>query len=258
MKKKPDRSAFEQALLILERSMKSKKQLEDALYAKGYSHEEITSAFEKLEEYRFVDDEKFGQTFVEINGRTKGKRRIQAELAQKGISQEIIESSTEMLDRESETEKAFALAERRFKGQKDKAKIYRFLVYRGFDGEVCRDVIEKLVGLAEDSCDEDISVNSVDFDSQTSSCVTDDAEYIRDNTATGNLCEKTDKRKSFCEKEPEDFDTQVMRAYALVEKKYKSDFDRNKVWRFLLYRKFSGDVIKAVIAKFMQPDDYGE
>lgn len=79
-----------------------------------------------------------------------GRRRLAHTLRQKKIPEGIVERVISKIDDTEETERAFRLAEslrEKWKGQpliRQKKKVYDFLARRGFDYELCREVIDRL------------------------------------------------------------------------------------------------------------------
>lgn len=117
-----------------------------------YSELVVETTIQKLKELRLVDDEQFARSWVESRSRKKGMRVIRQELFQKGISREIIEKVySEQGTVDSELETAEKLLEKKLRIWKDlepqkfKQKAYDFLMRRGFEYEVVKDVVEKLI-----------------------------------------------------------------------------------------------------------------
>ncbi len=137
--------ALEYALSLLSRSDKTSRQLFDALIKKGFSKEEAEEALERVKDYGYVNDSAYAKRFVENNSSFKGRRRMKADLTAKGISEEDLNLALEEITDEDEEQAAFALAEKRFRGKdRDGAKIFRFLAYRGFSQGVIYKVIRRL------------------------------------------------------------------------------------------------------------------
>ena len=88
-------------------------------------------------EHHYLDDARFTQSYINSRSRKGyGPQRIRSELTQKGVAKEVINTGFE----ETEVDwcrQARDLAERKFGEQlptewKEKAKVQRFLQYRGF------------------------------------------------------------------------------------------------------------------------------
>jgi regulatory protein len=93
-------------------------------------------------------DERFAQQRVTHRGARYGNQRLKQELNQRGVDQEIISSALE--NGEDELERCRSVWQKKF-GQaadsreeiaKDRAKQIRFLQYRGFSGEIIRNVMK--------------------------------------------------------------------------------------------------------------------
>ncbi|PWC12622.1 recombination regulator RecX [Brenneria corticis] len=104
------------------------------------SVEEIESAIAYCTDHGWLDDERFARRY--ISGRSLkgyGMQRIRAELSQKGIDKAIIAAALAECDIDW-CELAKSAAERKFGPLlpvewKEKAKLQRYLLYRGFSHE---------------------------------------------------------------------------------------------------------------------------
>ena len=112
----------------------------------------INSVIEKLKERKFINDTEFAKWWVDQRTRIKPRasRLIKFELKQKGIAKELIDEVFEK-DLSSDLEKAKILAEKRmprYKNEEPKKvyeKMSRFLVSKGFDYDIIKKVIEKVL-----------------------------------------------------------------------------------------------------------------
>lgn len=129
----PKQPAKNYAVWLLSRRDYSAAQLSDKMVARGYPQEEVAEALAFVQDHRFQDDERFAQAKVQTSGRRLGNRRLRAELSDAGIAAETAEA--QMADLESEETRACELVVK-FAGlaldEKLKAKVWRFLAYRGF------------------------------------------------------------------------------------------------------------------------------
>ena len=120
----------------------------------------VELVIKKLKQKGLLNDEQFARSWVEARRRSKkkGKRTIKAELYQKGINRELID---QILEEESTPESEQQLAqqalEKKFKSWEKllplelnekslrdlKKKAYGFLLRRGFEYDVVKDVVEK-------------------------------------------------------------------------------------------------------------------
>lgn len=142
---------------MLSRGQKTEKEARIRLYQKGFRKESVASAIELAKQYKYICDGSFAESYVEQNRAGKGAYRIKSELKQKGVPDEVAEDATEGLA-ESEVSAARRIAARLAAGkdlgdQKNKEKIMRHLVMRGFSYETIKDA---LASLGADTSDFDI------------------------------------------------------------------------------------------------------
>lgn len=143
----------ETALKIIERSYKTKKEMEKRLLEKGYNLEEINETLKFLERYNFINDESYTKAFIKNKTKTQGKQKIKYALKNKGVSEEIIEEELSNLDMKKEKENANILALKKYNilikrenhKYKIKEKIIRFLISRGYNYEVAKDAVKEML-----------------------------------------------------------------------------------------------------------------
>lgn len=94
------RCAFIAGLRFLSYRDHSAKELINKLVQKGHKREYSENAVKKLEEYGYVNDERYAKFLAESLVERKGMnlRAVRTELLQKGISREIADNITESLD----------------------------------------------------------------------------------------------------------------------------------------------------------------
>lgn len=94
------RCAFIAALRLLSYHDYSKKEIVDKLIVKGHNRDYAFSAAIKLEEYGYINDERYAITLVEnlIERKGMNKNAVKNELLRKGISREIADNAVESLD----------------------------------------------------------------------------------------------------------------------------------------------------------------
>lgn len=140
------------ALDSLSRSNKSEKKIIEKL-SDSFDEETIDRVIEFLKSYAFIDDEKYAKMLVRDNQNVKrvGKNRIKQNLYSKGISSDEIENAVSGIDEELELENAIYLAEKKYKkisGEeyiKVKNKIFQHLAYKGFDYDVIKSAIDRVL-----------------------------------------------------------------------------------------------------------------
>lgn len=141
------------ALRIIERSYKTEKEIKDKLIEKGYGNEEINPTLDFLKEYNFINDESYTKMYVKDRTRTQGKGKIKSALMRKGVDKEDIQQALDSIDRDDEFDVAMEMAKKKYsqlsKREDDKYKLWnklcRFLVGRGYDYSLAKDVIKKVV-----------------------------------------------------------------------------------------------------------------
>lgn len=128
--------ALTKAVGYLSRAMKTRKQMRDYLVGKGYSKQIIDYVLDKLQEYRYVDDELYAKLYVEQNSAGKGERRIRQELQLKGVPNFVIDKYC-IIPSETLDDSARALAQKymrnKIRDAKTLSKLQRFLLSRGYD-----------------------------------------------------------------------------------------------------------------------------
>ncbi|MBI4036251.1 RecX family transcriptional regulator [Candidatus Daviesbacteria bacterium] len=111
----------------------------------------VEMVIEKLKQKKLLDDKEFAKAWVESRRKSKkkGKIALRAELFQKGIDRDLIEEVLEeKTSQESEEILAKGALEKRVKAWKNlsrlefKKKAYEFLLRRGFEYSLVRDVVE--------------------------------------------------------------------------------------------------------------------
>lgn len=143
---------------------RSEKEVRDYFRIKNYelrikgkepiSNLAIDLVIKKLKQKELLNDEEFAKAWVESRRKTKkkGKIALKQELFQKGINREIIDRVMGNTGYEiSEEETARQSFEKKIKlwqplpFLKKKKKMYEFLLRRGFEFEVVKSVVEKIL-----------------------------------------------------------------------------------------------------------------
>lgn len=129
--------AFDYALTYIAKYTPTAKTLSSKLYDKGYGKAVVDYTVDKCKKYGYINDAEYAKAYIAFNGNVKGKNRIRSELKAKGIDDGIIE---EQLAKMPESDACSRLAQKKSEGldlsnPKDRAKIIRFLQYRGYEWE---------------------------------------------------------------------------------------------------------------------------
>lgn len=130
---------------------RSEFEIRKKMTEKEYTAEEIASTVQWLKDKKFLDDERFVEHYVKYQlsiGRN-GKQKIKLKLYQLGVNEELVHKYLSGND-DSEFENALCQAEKWLKRNtiedkyKQKEKLCRFLMGRGFGYDVFRNIAEKL------------------------------------------------------------------------------------------------------------------
>jgi regulatory protein len=146
---KPEQSAKSYAVWLLSRQDYSALNLRKKLLARGYSEDEAEEAMAFVIANKYQDDTRFAEHRARGVENRAGNLRIEMTLRQKGIPAEIAKAQVQQLGAEEERV-LLAVAKFKSKVAQDgmttqlKAKIYRFLAYRGFSSKAIRIGIQSL------------------------------------------------------------------------------------------------------------------
>lgn len=138
--------------MLLKFRPRSEKEITQRLKEKEFDEQAIKETIEFLKERKFIDDQSFARAWIESRiKKPLGLRRLQQELRIKGIDKKIIDAELE------EVKKGYVepgvvkkIARERFKklkgieAQKAKARLYAYLLRRGYSSEIVTDVLNKL------------------------------------------------------------------------------------------------------------------
>lgn len=141
------------ALKIIERTYKSEKELRDKLVLKGYDDHIIKQTINFLREYNLLNDTNYAKMYVKDRSRNQGKNKIKYKLIQKGIDENIIEEELNKIDKDEIKEVAYEMALKKYRvlskrendNYKLTQKLYRFLMGKGYDYDLIKDVVKSIV-----------------------------------------------------------------------------------------------------------------
>ena len=138
--------ALHLALNHLERWAKTKKQLKQYLFEKGFALDDVDFVVWRLEELNILNDRKFAEYYISAH-KTKGKRTIKYELKMKGVADEII---NDCLEKMGDQEDVILHLAKKFVRNKSadpklKEKLFRHLVSKGFGFEETNAAINKIL-----------------------------------------------------------------------------------------------------------------
>lgn len=136
------------ALSLLTDTDRTEEQLRQKLKQKSYEDGVVEQAIDYVKSFGYIDDAKYAQRFVENRKKTKSKQEISAMLSQRGVKRELIaEALDTCYTSEDAIEAIRYLAEKKHyspeeNSDKEKKKIYDYLLRKGFYYEDIRQVIQ--------------------------------------------------------------------------------------------------------------------
>lgn len=129
------------------------QEVRDKLYSWGLSEEEVENVISELISRTFIDEERFAIAFAGGKFRIKkwGRVKIRLELKRKRISDYCIRKGMAAIDGDDYMETLRKLAEKKIRETKEKHplkkkyKVMTYLISRGFENDLVRDVIENKI-----------------------------------------------------------------------------------------------------------------
>jgi regulatory protein len=113
----------------------------------------VDEVIQKLKGYNYINDAEFSKLWIEEREKIKpsGKRKLADELKAKGIKTEIISSVLEghtddMNTAEAVAAKKISTIQGSIEDPRNYQRVYRYLIYRGFDYDTARKAIAKCTG----------------------------------------------------------------------------------------------------------------
>lgn len=145
------------ALRIIERSYKTEKEMKERLIEKGYDLEAILPILDFLKEYGFLDDSSYIKMYIKDRIRSQGAQKIKYALIKKGIDPDEIDESLANLNKDEERNVALELAKKKYYQMASKEtdmfklsnKLCRFLVGRGYDYALVKDVVKNVINIED-------------------------------------------------------------------------------------------------------------
>lgn len=136
------------ALSLLTDMDRTEEQLRQKLKQKLYSDDVIEQTIEYVKSFGYIDDEKYAKRFVENRKNRKSKQEIWVQLSQKGVKREFIADALDACYTSDDAVEAIRhLAEKKHyspenSDDKEKKRIYDYLLRKGFYHEDIRQVIQ--------------------------------------------------------------------------------------------------------------------
>lgn len=135
--------AKSRAMHLLESMDRSESQLRAKLRESGYPDAAIDAAIAYVANFRYVDDERLARSYIRFHQESKSRMRVIQDLIKKGISRDVIDRCMEEEYHQSQEELIGILIAKRHYNRsiatkEEQAKMYRFLMQRGFSAEDIR------------------------------------------------------------------------------------------------------------------------
>jgi len=137
---------FTKTLEYILKSPKTELQIKQYLYKNQLEPDAVNRIIAKLKTLNYINDAEYARNFTETKSGKLGSRAIAAKLHGKGIKREILEEFTSEIDPESQLELALSLAGKYMRNKthdaKNLAKLYRYLLGKGFENSIVQSVKE--------------------------------------------------------------------------------------------------------------------
>ncbi len=141
------RGAKPRAMNLLKGRAYTVKQLRDKLKTGGYPEKVIEEALEYVGSFRYTDDLRYAADFIRSHEGSRSRRRIEQDLLGRGIDRAVMEQAWSAWEDEggSQDEEGMVSVLLEKKGfdregadQKERQRMYGFLVRKGFSPELAR------------------------------------------------------------------------------------------------------------------------
>lgn len=140
------------SLRLLAASPKSRIELSKKLSRKGYRPQVIQETLDELEKQGVLNDLAYARNLILrwTQGKNSGKKKILFELKRRGVSRGVCETVLAEISPEEERRQALEAGLyrwQRFKQlpqEKRRKRVYDFLVRRGYDFELVRDLLREI------------------------------------------------------------------------------------------------------------------
>jgi regulatory protein len=150
----------QRAFRLLGRRQHSSSELRRKLWNKDYEQKLIDEVIEDLQKNGYLDDKEFIRAFVAEKSKAKNwsSKKIKGELFKRGVASKLIDETLNHQPVESDNESAMKLAKKKYEvllkrnlEPKDlRNKLSAYLFSKGFDYELIKEVISKLVKANDD------------------------------------------------------------------------------------------------------------
>ena len=138
--------AWEKALKLVSTRYKTQKEIYVYLQEKGYLPSVIFGVIEKLNEYHFIDDKRYAESYISHKIKKDGPKKIKQELLTKGVREDIIDEVLDEVDNQDEV--ILNLCDKYMKNKEktkeNYLKLFRYMQGKGFDYEQVKNVIKDI------------------------------------------------------------------------------------------------------------------
>lgn len=141
--------ARERVLYLLKASDKTEQELRRKLKEGFYPQKAIDKAIEFTKKYHYVDDQSYGERYIESCGKRKSKNCIEFDLIRKGLDREAVRELLDAAEIDEESQIVKFLQKKHYDPssaeRQDKAKLKMALARKGFSFET----ITRVMGTEE-------------------------------------------------------------------------------------------------------------
>lgn len=142
-----DKRAKKRAMYLLQKMDRTEYQLRRKLEENGYPQEIVECAVDYVKAYHYIDDFRYASAYIRYRQGQKSRLQLKMSLQQKGVSGEVIDRALEEAYTEGEEELVEKLLEKKHydpenTDQKERYKIYQYLMRKGFAGETVRHLMK--------------------------------------------------------------------------------------------------------------------
>ncbi len=129
----------------------TEKKLRDKLITGGYPAQIVEEAVAYVKSYKYINDERYAASYIEMSMDKKSKQRIVQDLLQKGVSKDCIDAQWRKLEElgvEADESKLIEelLQKKKYNPDesdlKEKQRIFAFLLRKGFSSERIRSAMQ--------------------------------------------------------------------------------------------------------------------
>jgi len=144
---------FDRVLHFLSFRPRSEKEVLDYLRKKGIGEETQKLVINKLKKLEFLNDKQFASWLLEKRSfdQPRGKHQLKTELLRKGIDKEIVDYLLTQRTEKQELTLAQKLIMKKLPRlanlppEEKRKKLYSFLINRGFEWEIVKEAVDKLL-----------------------------------------------------------------------------------------------------------------